>query len=131
VVKQLRTVEEGELRQRLFTELVSLIHDEELLKMLETMLEEEDFFLNTPFLRRLRTKAREDGLAEGCREGGLTKTRENILTLLVLRFNPSADNRQQIEQQLAHINDDAHLETLFTFAVQTHNLAEFQAGLTN
>lgn len=127
VVKQLRTVAEGELRQRLFTELVSLIHDEELLKMLETMLEEEDFFLNTPFLRRLRTKAREDG----CHEGALTKTREIILKLLVLRFNPSADNRQQIEQQLAYINDDARLETLFTLAVQTHDLAEFQAGLTN
>jgi predicted transposase YdaD len=131
VVKQLRTVEEGELRQRLFTELVSLIHDEELLKMLETMLEEEDFLLNTPFLRRLRTKAREDGLAEGCREGALTKAREDILKLLMLRFKLSADNRQQIEQQLAHINDDARLETLFTLAAQTHNLAEFQAGLIN
>jgi flagellar biosynthesis/type III secretory pathway protein FliH len=87
----------------------------------------------------LRTKAREDGLAkgraegraEGYHEGGLTKTRENILTLLVLRFNPSADHRQQIEQQLAYIDDDARLETLFTLAVQSWNLAEFQAGLTN
>jgi predicted transposase YdaD len=143
VVKQLRTVAEGELRQRLFTELVSLIHDEELLKMLETMLEEEDFFLNTPFLRRQRIKAREDGLAEGQTEGrakgraegraegALTKAREDILKLLMLRFKPSADNCQRIEQQLAHINDDARLQTLFTIAVQTHNLAEFQAGLTN
>jgi hypothetical protein len=56
VVAQAKTVSDAEKQKRLFTEMILLIDDEEILNMLERLIEEEGLLLDTPMMRRLRTQ---------------------------------------------------------------------------
>jgi predicted transposase YdaD len=84
VVARLRKVPDREARGRLFTELLALITDEEVLAMTEQLVErEEDILIDSPYLRRIREQSLEEGIAKGREEGreegleqGIVKGRE-------------------------------------------------------
>jgi flagellar biosynthesis/type III secretory pathway protein FliH len=79
VVARLRKVPDREARGRLFTELLALITDEEVLAMTEQLVErEEDILIDSPYLRRIREQSLEEGIAKG-REEGLERGREEGL----------------------------------------------------
>ncbi len=46
------------MRGRLFTKLMALMNDEEMVNMLENLIEKDELLMDTPFLRRIRTKSR-------------------------------------------------------------------------
>jgi len=70
VVAKIRSLPELTSRQQLFTILISLTENEEIIAMIENLLEpEEELLIDTPFLRRMRDIGRREGRAEGRTEG--------------------------------------------------------------
>jgi predicted transposase YdaD len=82
VVSRLRHVTDFELRSRLFTALLALLPEEEMITMVERLLEHEDLVMELPYLRRIREEGRQEGRQEGRREGEA----EMLLRLLRIRF---------------------------------------------
>ena len=78
VVTRMRRVADIERRGHLLTALVALLPEEEMVRMVERLLEDDELLLELPYLRRIR----EEGRAEGRREGEV----EILLRLLRLRF---------------------------------------------
>ena len=125
VVARLRQVPDAEVRARLLTALLALIPQEEIVTMVEKLLEDDTLF-DSPFLRRIREEGREEG-----REAGLVAARRrSIVEALTLRFMPPAAIVQQVAQHVETLTDEAALERLFTAAVRSVSLAEFQAAMT-
>lgn len=133
IVEAVQTVPDEGLRQRLVTSLVTLLSDEEMTKMIENLVENEEFLIDSPYLRRLRERARlealTEGRAEGRAEGVLAARRKDILNVLVWRFDPPASVYQQIENVLERIIDEELLNALHKSAVQSGELADFQKFL--
>jgi hypothetical protein len=125
VVKMVKTLPKVEMQKRLFTEMLLLIEDKEVLKMLERLIENENLLLNTPMMRRLRTQ----GFEEGLEKGGLNKSHADILKIVDVRFQPQSPLRQQFEQQLALIVNETMLDMLLMTAVQCQTIVEFQTLL--
>jgi len=96
-----------------------LIDDDEVLKMLERLLENDDLLLDTPMMRRLRT------------QGSLNQSRDDILKIVDIRFQPPFSIRQQFEQQLALIMNGTVLDMLLMTAVQCQTIVEFKTVLDN
>jgi predicted transposase YdaD len=121
VVARLRQVPDAEARARLLTALLALIPQEEMITMVEKLLE-DDMLFDSPFLRRIREEGREEGL--------LAARRRSIVEALTLRFTLPAAIVQQVTQYVETLTDAAALEQLFTAAVRSASLAEFQAAMT-
>jgi predicted transposase YdaD len=82
VVSRLRHVADFALRSRLFTALLALLPEEEMITMVERLLEHEDLVMELPYLRRIREEGHQEGRQEGRREGEA----EMLLRLLRIRF---------------------------------------------
>ena len=121
VVEMVKTLPNVEMQKRLFTEMLLLIEDDEVLKMLDRLIENEDLLLNTPMMRRLRR--------QGFEEGSLNKSHDAILKIVDIRFQPQSPLRQQFEQQLAPIVNETMLDMLLMTAVQCQTIVEFQTLL--
>jgi hypothetical protein len=112
-----KTLPKVEMQHRLFTEMMLLIDDDEVLNMLERLIENDDLLLDTAMMRRLRT------------QGRLNQSRDDILKIVDLRFQPPLSTRQQFEQQLALIMNETVLDMLLMTAVQCQTIVEFQTAL--
>jgi len=105
VLESLKIVSDDEMQGRLLSELMALMNDEEMVNMLENLIEKDELLMNTPFLRRIRTKSREEGLEKGLekghqkgrQEGDLIRYHQNILRILALRFDPPVPSYQHLE----------------------------------
>ena len=117
VVEMVKTLPKFEMQKRLFTEMLSLIEDDEVLNMLERLTEKEDLLLNTAMMRRFR------------REGELNKSRDAVLKVVDVRFQPQSPLRQQFEQQLELIVNETVLDMLLMTAAQCKTIMEFQTLL--
>jgi flagellar biosynthesis/type III secretory pathway protein FliH len=141
VVDRLRQVSDAEQRGRLLTALTSLMSNQEDLEMVEKLIEVEDELLDTPYLRRIREQAREEGLVEGKEEGlteGLLKGKEEglvtglrqaILETITLRFDPVASIYRQASHRLDQLMDREQLQQALAAAVQAEDMAAFTARL--
>ncbi|MEZ4864765.1 MAG: hypothetical protein R3C14_25865 [Caldilineaceae bacterium] len=117
VVEQLRLIPDEELRRHLLFDMMALIDDQEIIKMIEEMIKEDGLLMNTPFLRRVRAEER------------VETHRQDILNALVWRFDPPSSVYQQIEQRLKKVNDEETLTLLHKTAVQVANFQDFQVTL--
>jgi hypothetical protein len=126
-IETLAQVADVNQRSRLFGLLVSLIRDEEVMAMAERLIAriERDPWLNTPFLRRLRTEGRVEGRSEG-RAEGLTAA---ILDTVSIRFSPPAPTYRRLETQVAGLTDPARLRELLGVALRATDITEFEAAL--
>ncbi|MEM7534690.1 MAG: hypothetical protein AAF639_21100 [Chloroflexota bacterium] len=59
VYQAIRSVPDTETQHRLLLELLALLQDEEVMKMIETMMEQDEWVLDTPYLRRWRLRLEE------------------------------------------------------------------------
>ena len=89
--------------------------------MVERLLEDETGLLDTPYLRRIREEGRE--------EGALAVWRRNIVEAVISRFAPSPEVLQRVRQSLETRREEAALAQLFTAAIRSSSLAEFQEAL--
>ena len=80
VVTRIRRVADDALRSHILTALLALLPDEEMVSMVERLLEEDEWLLELPYLRRIRAEGhaegRREGEAEGRREGEAEGRRE-------------------------------------------------------
>jgi flagellar biosynthesis/type III secretory pathway protein FliH len=134
VISQIRTVAEPEQQGRLFTSLVALLDDEEVIQRVEKILDEEqEWVQNAPYLRRLyqrglqegRQEGLQEGLQEGREEGRLDGLRTAILSVVKVRFDPPISLYETIERGLLGIVDRSTLQQLLMKIVQVEQLAEF------
>ena len=139
-VQQIQSVEDEIDRGNLLSLLQSLIQTEELSQMVQKLIEEEAFLMDTPFLRRIRDEGRKEGLKaveisrkeglnEGRKEGQLITQRNNIFQALVLRFDPLTSVSLHIQKQLLLVTELDNLEALFELAIQGDTLEPFQTKL--
>ena len=143
VVKRLRAVADDEMRGRLFTALLALINDKEMINMIERMIARDNLLLDTPYIRRWREEGFKDGLEEGFEDGlekGLKKGRtegsvsarhRDLLDVLMLRFEPSLPVYHEIEEGLSTITNERKLKALLTTAVQSEDLTAFKNVMDN
>jgi predicted transposase YdaD len=92
VVTRMRGVSDDALRAHLLAAFLALLSDEEMIRMVERLLEEDEWLLELPYLRRIRAEGhaegRREGEAEGRREGEAEGRREGEAEVLLrqLRF---------------------------------------------
>jgi predicted transposase YdaD len=94
VVTRMRSVADVALRGHLLAAFLALLPDEEMVSMVERLLEQDEWLLELPYLRRIRAEGhaegRREGEAEGRREGEAEGRREGeaevLLRQLRLRF---------------------------------------------
>jgi len=143
VVAAIEQTADEEERIRLFTALLSLMRDEEMLKMVEQLAEavSQDLMMDTPFLRRVRergrTEGRVKGQVEGRVEGRVEELTEIILDVLATRLNLSVRVYRRLERQLSAITDEAtdlavaleQLRALLRTAIQANDVTEFERAL--
>ncbi|HRJ43181.1 MAG: hypothetical protein KJZ86_15685 [Caldilineaceae bacterium] len=142
VVESIHKVADELQRRRLMTALVNLISDEEIIAMIEQMIDPTDeYFMDLPYMRRMRQKAREEALAEGVAEGAsrgrvegillgqqegiLEGLRAAVLNVLVLRFNPPSRTYLQCQRQLQAYTEQESLQQLLAAAVQSEDMDAF------
>lgn len=113
-----------ELRTRLLNGFLSLVSDEEVLKLMENLLSYEEYDYETPYLRRWREKGltegraqgrsegRAEGRSEGCAEGQLSGLRQAILAIIASRFDPPFSKVLVLEKYIETISDEARLQAL-------------------
>jgi len=93
----------------------------QMMEMVERLLEDETGLLDTPYLRRIREEGRE--------EGALAVWQRNIIEDVTSRFAPPPAVLQQVQQALETHMDEAALAQLFTAALRSASLSEFQEAL--
>jgi len=135
VVKRLRAVADDEMRGRLFTALLALMTDQEMIDMIESMIARDNLLLDTPYIRRWRDEGfkegREDGRQEGFKEGVVMTRRRTLLEVLASRFEPPLPVYQEIEERVSTLNNEKKLKTLLTTAVQSEDLTAFKNVMDN
>jgi predicted transposase YdaD len=150
----IRQIDDSEQKDRLLTALVSLLRNEEVIKMVEKILEQsEELLLDTPYLRRMRRIGWEEGRQEGRQEGwqegrqegrqegwqeGWQKGQQDgqvnalrtiLLDAVVRRFNPSAADYRLFEQRIAAIHDVTILRSIYAVLFDAADFAAFQASV--
>lgn len=64
VVTRIRSVADDALRGHILSALLALLPDEEMVSMVERLLEEDEWLLDLPYLRRIRAEERRQGEVE-------------------------------------------------------------------
>jgi hypothetical protein len=126
-------VKNDETRGRLFSALLALMTDQEMIAMIERMIARDNLILDTPYMRRLRTEGRiegrTEGLTEGRKEGSIDARHRDLLDVLVLRFEPSISLYRKIEERLLTFNTEAQLKSLLAMAVKSKDIKAFQSAM--
>jgi hypothetical protein len=119
VLSEIHQEPDSERQFRLFTQLMGLIKDEEVMAMIEQTLTQEDIedMKEYPFLWRSYQAA-----LANTRNSQL---REDILEVVAARFNPPVNNFRMIEQALADLDDTEQLKTLLREASRVADVATF------
>ncbi len=81
--------------------------------MIENLLETDDLYLDTPYLRRLRKQ---------------TKL-EDILEAVAVRLNPPVQVYRSIEQQLPQVSEFEDVQRLFVIALTAASIDDFLVSL--
>jgi len=135
VVRRLRAVVDDEMRGRLFTALLALMNDKEMIDMIEKMIAKDNLLLDTPYIRRWREEGfkdgREDGRKEGLKEGLVIARRRTLLEVLASRFEPSFPLYQEIEERLSTVSNEKNLKALLTTAIQSKDMMAFKSVMDN
>ncbi len=139
VVKRLRAVADDEMRGRLFTALLALMTDKEMINMIDRMIARDNLLLDTPYIRRWRDEGFkdgrdegfEDGLEKGLKKGEIIARRRTLLEVLASRFEPPLPFYQEMEEQLSTVTNEKKLKTLLTTAVQSEDLTAFKNVMDN
>jgi hypothetical protein len=152
IATQVKSEPDEEKRGILFSSLLALISDEEQLKMMEQLLEADEFILDTPFIRRYRQQieaARQEAhqaqqeahqaqqeahqaqqeAEEKAKLAHAQARREDILEAIASRFNPTVHVYRQVEKQLTQVVDVTDLSKLFTAVLQANDIADIQSLL--
>jgi hypothetical protein len=110
-----------------FNGLLSLASDEEVLKMMENLLSNEEYDFETPYLRRWREK----GLSEGRAEGQLDGLKQAILAITASHFDPPLPKALVLEKYIDHVSDEARVQALIVNLLLASSFDAVLADLPN
>ncbi|MEM7536788.1 MAG: hypothetical protein AAF639_31705 [Chloroflexota bacterium] len=155
VYKAIKSVHSEEMKQRLLFELLALLRDEELIKMVETLIRQDEWALDTPFIRRLREEGRteereiwkaisETWNAERAelyleremnelRMANLIKTqqaerearRQGMLKFMASRYDPSVSEYLRVQELLSTIDSNEKLEAITNAIMRFSDFGQF------
>jgi hypothetical protein len=126
-IQQIANLEE---RTKILTALVSLLQTREVITMVEKIIENsEELLLDTPYLQRMRSIGREEGVQIGREEGRVLGLREAILDGIIQRFDPAASQYRQASQILDQITQYDTLQQLHLALFEVEDMAAFMARL--
>ena len=147
MVQQIEAVPDAEKRGILFSSLLALISDEELLAMAEQLIE-DDYMLDTPFMRRIRDQIKsaqveaeqaqreaEQAQREAeqaqreAEQAGLVMRRADIVEIIVARLDPRVKALREIEQQLAQIEDLNKLQKVLVLASSANSVEDINLAI--
>lgn len=126
--EQIKAVPNTETQHRLLIELLALLTDERIIKMVENLIEQEEWILDTPFLRRIRSQV-EEALRKGLEKGKREERRQSILELLLLRYDPSAKDYLDVQDTLSSIWSSEILTDIFKITASADDFATFSRTL--
>jgi hypothetical protein len=131
VVAIVRQQTDEDLRARLFNGLLVLTSDEEVMKMIESLLDSDEYEFETPYLRRWREKGLTEGRAEGRAEGQLEGLKQAVLTLTASRFDPPFSKALILERYVDSISDEAKLQAVIAKLALASSFDAVLADLPN
>ena len=100
------------------------------IEMTEKIIESsEELLLDTPYLQRMRSLGREEGVQIGREEGKQIGLREAILDGITQRFDPAASQYRQASQILDQITQYDTLQQLHLALFEVEDMAAFMARL--
>jgi predicted transposase YdaD len=102
------------------------LDEEEIIQMLDKILEEEeDWFTNSLYMRRLHERWRQEGREEGREEGRIEGLRDAILESIKIRFDPPISVYESIQYALRTCQDARTLQQLLVQVIKVQQLDEF------
>ncbi|MEM7532867.1 MAG: hypothetical protein AAF639_11870 [Chloroflexota bacterium] len=149
IYQEIRSLPNEEMQHRLLIELLALLQDEEIIKMIETMMTQDEWVLDTPYLRRWRKQvedAHNEGLQAGLQAGlekGLDQgraerdllqqerkilieeQRQNSLRLMVLRYKISGEEYLQMQTLLSSISSIEKLKAIADAVITVEDFGQF------
>jgi len=139
IAQRIQAEPNKEKRVSLFTSLLALISDEEHIRMLDALVESDEFVFNSPFLQRIRREAAEEaaqegwqkGLQEGVQEGFLDASYAYIMKIFATRFDPPISTYLETERRIRLIKEQEELDKWFTAVLQAESMEEFTAALAD
>ena len=123
VYQAIRSVPDKEKQQLLLLELPALLQDEEIIQMIETMMEQDEWVWDTPYLRRLRRQL-EEAHEEGRKEERESR-RQDMLKLILWRYEPPATEYLQLQTILSSIMADTKLKDIFDAIMNMDDFKQF------
>lgn len=96
-------------------------------RLMEAM--DEGLMMDTPFLRRIREKGRNEGRAEGRNEGRVEAMQRNTLDVLATRFKLTVPEYRRFEARVEAFSDENRLRNLLQAAILARDAADFEAAL--
>ncbi|MEM7534871.1 MAG: hypothetical protein AAF639_22025 [Chloroflexota bacterium] len=150
VYQAIRSVPDTETQHRLLLELLALLQDEEVMKMIETMIEQDEWALDTPYLRRWRLRLEEaqkkqeeaqkkqeeahKEVQKAYEEAQISREdarkmresrRQDILSLILWRYDPKAKDYMQLQKFLSSIMADTKLKEIFDAIMNIEDFKQF------
>jgi hypothetical protein len=158
VVQTIGRIESSEAQARLFTALVNLMRDEEVIQMTEKLVQKIDrgLLTDTPYLRRVRQEAREEALAEAGEEllakqaewsanraellvkqhelqttaqKAISLMRDSVLDVLAEQFAPPLVDYRRVAAQLQEVTALEVLHALLQEVLRAADFAAFEQAL--
>lgn len=152
VYEEIKSVPNEETQHKLLTELLALLQDKEIVEMVESLIERDEWALDTPYLRRWRNEIQEaqsradeaESQAEEARsqaeeyrrliaeqtlqqelERGREVRRQDILNQAAIRYEPSMREGLRLQKCLSVIADDEKFSGIFEAIVQVQDFEQF------
>lgn len=132
VYEAIKSVPNEELQHNLLIELLALLQDEEVIQMIETMITQDEWVFDSPYLRRWRQRV-EDARVEGLRKvdeerrKASERQRQNILHMVALRYNPHVQEHKDLQDILEKIIDDAKFRMICEAIISVEDFHQFYA----
>ena len=152
VYEEIKSVPNEETQHKLLTELLALLQDKEIVEMVESLIERDEWALDTPYLRRWRNEIQgaqsradeAESQAEEARsqaeeyrsliaeqtlqqelERGREVRRQDILNQAAIRYEPSMREGLRLQKCLSVIADDEKFSGIFEAIVQVQDFEQF------
>lgn len=152
VYEEIKSVPNEETQHKLLTELLALLQDKEIVEMVESLIERDEWALDIPYLRRWRNEIQEaqsradeaESQAEEARsqaeeyrrliaeqtlqqelERGREVRRQDILNQAAIRYEPSMREGLRLQKCLSVIADDEKFSGIFEAIVQVQDFEQF------
>jgi len=121
VYAEIKSVPNEEAQHKLLTELLALLQDKEIIEMVESLIERDEWVLDTEEYRNLVRRQTRQAEVERSRE----IRRQDILNQAAIRYDLSMREGLRLQKCLSTISDDEKFSGIFEAVVQIQDFEQF------